>query len=261
MININNELSELLKEIFYTSSKDLKEYIPIIKNSKNIINIIPYFLSHNKNNKEDIDYIFNLVNELKELFKLNNNLIPLFMNKSIYSSGKSFYECLIMLFLKEYFDYKKISTIEELIKIINIDYPLSKNKLDIIYNYLSQYFMNDANNILTPNLFERYLHLLHFMYTNHSDNLIENENMKNKNYIYFNGINSKLSFILNQNSCNHDTDFPTLENGFSFVFWIKLNSKIIEQYFQILNNKRDINLIKINIGGELLMVKLISPNI
>ena len=259
MININNELSELLKEIFYTSSKDLKEYIPIIKNSKNIINIIPYFLSHNKNNKEDIDYIFNLVNELKELFKLNNNLIPLFMNKSIYSSGKSFYECLIMLFLKEYFDYKKISTIEELIKIINIDYPLSKNKLDIIYNYLSQYFMNDANNILTPNLFERYLHLLHFMYTNHSDNLIENENMKNKNYIYFNGINSKLSFILNQNSCNHDTDFPTLENGFSFVFWIKLNSKIIEQYFQILNNKRDINLIKINIGGELLMVKLISP--
>ena len=259
MTNINNELSELLKGIFFEELKNINEYIPIIKNSKNITKIIPFFLTHSKNNKEDINYIINLINLIQNFFKINNNLIPLFMNNNFYANGKTFYECLIKLYLEEYICEENKIFIEELMKTININYSISKNIIEIIYQTLSQYFRNCEKNILTPNLLGRYLNLLSLMYSDPHSIIEDKEQNEIKNYLYFNGIDSKFSFILNKFSNNHVSDFPTLEKGFSFVFWIKLDFKLINEYFKILDDNIDINLIKINIGGKLLIVKLINP--
>jgi len=84
MTNINNELKELLNEIFYNDPENINRHFPIIKNSNNIAKIVPYFITHNTNNTEDIKYTMNLINILQEFFKMNNNLIHLFMKNSIY---------------------------------------------------------------------------------------------------------------------------------------------------------------------------------
>lgn len=260
MTNINNELKELLNEIFYNDPENINRHFPIIKNSNNIAKIVPYFITHNTNNTEDIKYTMNLINILQEFFKMNNNLIHLFMKNSIYSNGETFYECLIILYSKMYIEEKNKLLIEELIKNININYSLTKSNIEIIYQNLSRYFRNDAKDILTSDLLNRYLNLLNIMYSSSSTFLENKTKMEIKNYIYFNGIDSKFSFILNNHSCNHNTDFPTMEKGFSFVFWIKLDSKLINEYFSILNGKFSINLINVNIGGELLVVNLESPS-
>ena len=259
MTNINNEISELFKLIFFESSKNIKEYIPLIQNANNIQKIIPYFMTYNKNNVDDINYIINLINLLKEFFKTNNNLIPLFMKNSIYSDGNSFYEYLIILYLKEFIKEQNKSSIEELIKIININYPLSKNNLEFIYQNLSPFFRNEGKTILTSTLLNKYFFLLTIIYTEPLSNVENKEKGGINNYLYFNGYNSKLSFILNKYNCNHNTYFPSLQKGFTFAFWIQFDYKLIYEYFSILKGKVDINLIKINIGGELLNIKLESP--
>ena len=259
MNNINDEISQLLKEIFFKDTENINEYIPIIKNSNNISKIIPYLLSYNKNNEENNNYIINLIKIFQNYFKINNNLIPLFMDNSYYTNKITFYDCLITIYLKEYISEECKFFIEELMKTININYSISKNNLEAVYQNLSQYFRADAQNILTSNLLTKYLNLLNLMYSDPSSFIEGTKPKRIKNYLYFNGINSKLSFILNNFNCNHDDNFPTLEKGFSFVFWVKLDPKLIHEYFKILNNNIDINLIKINIGGELLVVKLISP--
>ena len=259
MSNINNELSELLKGIFFEELENIYEYVPIIRNSKNITKIIPFFLTHSKNNEEDMNSIINLVNLLQKFFKINNNLIPLFMNNNFYAIGKTFYECLIKLYLEEYICEENKLFIEELMKTININYSISKNIIETIYQNLSQYLRNCGKNILTQSLLGRYLNLLSLMYSDPYSIIEDKEQNQIQNYIYFNGIDSQLSFVLNKFSNNHISDFPTLEKGFSVVFWIKLDFKLINEYFKILDDNIDINLIKINIGGELLIVKLIDP--
>ena len=44
MSNINNEIISLLKEIFYELPNKVNEFLPIIKSSKNISKIIPFYL-------------------------------------------------------------------------------------------------------------------------------------------------------------------------------------------------------------------------
>ena len=259
MTNINNELSELFGETFYKVSKNVNEYIPIIKNSNSIAKIIPHFFNINKDKKESLNQLNDLLNLLNKYFKQNTNLIPLFLNNSIYNSGKTFYECLIILYLKDYLNEENKKVIEEIMKNININYPLSKNIIEFIYQNLSQYFTNEAKSPLTANLLNRYLNLLNLMYSNTSSISQSKTKKIVTNYIYFNGINSGLSLMINKYSSKNCNTFPTLEKGFSFVFWIKFDSKLINDYFKILNGKTNINLIKINIGGELLTVKLVNP--
>ena len=259
MTNINNELSELFGETFYKVSKNVNEYIPIIKNSNSIAKIIPHFFNINKDKKESLNQLNDLLNLLNKYFKQNTNLIPLFLNNSIYNSGKTFYECLIILYLKDYLNEENKKVIEEIMKNININYPLSKSIIEFIYQNLSQYFTNEAKSPLTSNLLNRYLNLLNLMYSNTSSISQSKTKKIVTNYIYFNGINSGLSLMINKYSSKNCNTFPTLEKGFSFVFWIKFDSKLINDYFKILNGKTNINLIKINIGGELLTVKLVNP--
>ena len=258
MSNINNEIISLLKEIFYELPNKVNEFLPIIKSSKNISKIIPFLLIYDTNKEEDINQAINLLFILKEFFILNNGLIPLFMKDTVTSRNTTFYECLINLFLNESINDDNKLIIEELIIYINKYYSLSKNSFEYIYQKLSKYYTNNSEQILTDKLLLRYLNLLNLLYTDISYNQKKSEEIKN--YIYFNGINSDLSFLLNNKSFNLNTDYPTIEKGCSFVFWIKLDRKLIEEYFKILPEKTNVNFIKINIGGQIILFKLIDPD-
>ena len=260
MTNINKEISSLLKEIFYEILNKENEFIPIIKSSDNIKKIIPFLLTYNTNKEEDINQIINVIFIIKEFFKINNNLIPLFMKNSVFSHDMSFYECLINLYLNESINDEDKLIIIELINYINSNYSISKHSLEYIYQKLSEYFTNNAKSQLTDKLLYRYLNLLNHIYTDKSKIIRDKNNKEIKNYIYFNGINSDLSFRINKNSCNPNTDFPTLEKGCSISFWINLDRKLIEEYFKILPDNIYIDLIKINIGGQMILLQLINPD-
>ena len=144
----------------------------------------------------------------------------------------------------------------------NVSIP--KFLLEYIYQKIAVYLRynsnNDIINKLNQNIFMRYLNLLEIFYTNSLDNNInkiyndsyENE-IENKindyietdqkkdarNYIYFNGYNSKMTILLNRCSNNINCDFPTLEIGCSFVFWINLDKNIIKDYYNINNEKNN----------------------
>ncbi len=263
MSYINKELSSLLKEIFYELPNNENEFLPIIKTSKNIIKIIPFLLTYNTSKEEHINLNINLLFIIKEFFSLNNNLIPLFMRDSIFSHNMSFYECLITLYLNESINNENKSVIEELIELINKNYSLSKNSLEYIYQKLSEYYTNKAKIILTDKLLLRYLNLLNLLYTDKDVSSINNNQdkklkKKTKNYIYFNGLNSGLSVIINNNSIIPNTNFPNLVKGCTFAFWIHLDRILIEAYFKLLPEKTYINLVKINIGGQIIYFQLIN---
>ena len=263
MSYIDKELSSLLKGIFYELPNNVNEFLPIIKTSKNIINTIPFLLTYNTNKEEHINQNINLLFIIKEFFTLNNNLIPLFMRDSIFSHNMSFYECLITLYLNESINNENKSVLEELIKLINKNYSLSKNSFEYIYQKLSQYYTNKAKIILTDKLLLRYLNLLNLLYTDTDVSSINNNqdielNKRTKTYIYFNGLNSGLSLTINNNSIIPNTNFPNLEKGCTFVFWIHLDKRLIEEYFKLLPEKTYINLVKINIDGQIIYFQLIN---
>ena len=260
MSNLNKEIFLLLKNIFYELPNKVNEYLPIIKSSANIKNIIPFLLTYNTNKEEDINQVINLLFILKEFFSINNNLIPLFMKNSIFSNDMSFYECLITIYLNENINDDNKLVLEELINLINANYSVSKHSLSYIYQKLSKYFTNEAKSKLTDRLLYRYLNLLNHIYTDKSLLNYVRGNKKIKNYIYFNGINSNFSFAINKNSCNPNTDFPTFEKGFSISFWINLDRKLTEEYFKILPDKANINFLKLNAGGQIILFQLHDPD-
>ena len=86
-----------------------------------------------------------------------------------------------------------------------------------------------------------------------SENIIPNEinfEKEIKNYIYFNGINSFLYLKLNEKSNNLNIDFPTLENGVSFIFWYFIKKELMKKYYEIdeLDEKNKFILMDIKIG-------------
>ena len=261
MTNLSKEICLLLKDIFYELPNNINSFLPIVKSSDKIKNVIPFLLTYDTNKEEDINQNINFLFILKEFFNINNNLIPLFMKNSIYYHNKSFYDCLLTLYLNENINDDDKLILEELINYINENYSISKQDLAFIYQELSKYFKNEAKIKLTESLLYRYLNLLNHIYTDKISINKDKNKKKVKNYIYFNGINSGLSFMINKNSCNVNTDFPTLEKGNSFVFWIKLERKLIEEYFKILPDKTYISFIKLNIGGDLILFQLINPDI
>ena len=125
----------------------------------------------------------------------------------------------------------------------------------------------------------KYLNLLHLCY---KDNSIKakneeksksvdfqeiNETKKNKeikNYMYFSGINSSLTLKLNTNSTSFITDFPSLENGLSIVFWINIDKTILSEYNNIYKadnkNSFQIDLVTLNIAEHKIKLVLKSNN-
>ena len=255
--------------------------------------------SNNENTNENNDsYDLTFKNKIEiltilmTLFKLNKNLINLFTNKCK-SNVTYFLEPIIDLYLSEELTIDSdISFLEQMIIFIINNVSIPKFLLEYIYQKLAVYLRYNSNNIpinkLTQNIFIRYLNLLEIFYTNsldvnifniYNNNNISNENemMENiitnyfdvdqqkeiKNYIYFNGYKSKLSILLNLSSNNINCDFPTLEYGCSFVFWINLDKNLINDYYTInkeKDNNKVIKLISFILGGHQINLQLINTD-
>ena len=279
----------LLNDIFLETKTAPKKLIPIIKSSDKIPSIIP-FLNDSKNQiKDKIDIISTLIS----LFKYNKNLIPCFIEKFT-SNRYNFYEPLIKIYLDNNISNDGRLKIEDMIKLLNINITTPKSALEYVYQKLSNYFKNEGNNtnkdILTEKIMLKYLNLLKLLYSEEmpknmeknqnqiqiQDNINKSEkgrintivnkvgksthipNYKVRNYIYFNGKDSKLSFKLNRESKNLNSDFPTLEYGFSFIFWIHLKKESVESFFKYFPSNI-VSLINIEVVGH--KIKLILKDI
>ena len=281
--NKANEKIFLLTNILHNIPNKPGQLLPLIS-SPNEIHVLFSFLNYkDENSTEQNNNIYNtimtkiqLLNYLMELFKMNNNLIFLFIKKCK-SNFKSFFDPLIDIYLNEYTKDNNKIIIEKLLQLIIKHVSIQKNTLEYIYQKLSIYFRKDAKKKLTENLLLKYLNLLDIFYTCSltDTSTIENidEEMNNfsinnnyiettediKNFIYLNGHNNKVSLILNNSSTNINTDFPTLEYGFTFLFWLNLDQKLIESYFILhKNDGQTINLVNILIGGHQIKLQLIN---
>ena len=257
-------------------------------------------LNNENNNKKDDLEDLNFKNKIEiftiimALFKQNKNLINLFAKKCK-TNITYFLEPIIDLYLNEelIIDSDKEFLEQMIIFIIN-NVSIPKFLLEYIYQKLAIYLRYNSNNQkiqkLNQNIFKRYLNLLEIFYTNSLDNNIDkiynnNNNssgegeatMENiitnyfdaevqkeiKNYIYFNGYNSKMSILLNLSSNNINCDFPTLEYGCSFVFWINLDKNVINDYYTINNDKnynnKTMKLISFILGGHQINLALLNP--
>ena len=226
-----------------------------------------------KDKKNSIIEKGEIIISLFQLFKANGILLPSFMKKKI-SNVINFYEPLIDLYLtkdEDINEYKDL--IEKLIKLIRSNITLTKGPLEYIYQKLTLYYDSkegEEKERLNENQMLKYLNLLKIFYTEglKENNIFakssftldtNNQNFKEiKNYIYFNGIRSGISLGLNKNSINPNVDYPTLEHGLSFIFWIYIDSNLIKKYLEI-NNKIEINLVVINIAGE--QIKLVLKDL
>ena len=260
---------QLLTSIFNVSQDDEFKISPILKDSNNISKLILFL----KDKKNSIIEKGEIIISLFQLFKANGLLLPSFMKKKI-SNVINFYEPLIDLYLtkdEDINEYKDL--IEKLIKLIRSNITLTKGPLEYIYQKLTLYYDSkegEEKERLNENQMLKYLNLLKIFYTEglKENNIFakssftldtNNQNFKEiKNYIYFNGIRSGISLGLNKNSINPNVDYPTLEHGLSFIFWIYIDSNLIKKYLEI-NNKIEINLVVINIAGE--QIKLVLKDL
>ena len=299
--NQNKNHLSLLKKIFHISPSAQNQFLPIIISTDDIPRLF-YYLNKKRNesnNKENNDFPeYNFQNKIEilkilmDLFKSNKSLINLFQSKCK-SYDSYFLEPIIDLYLSEELinDSDKSFLEQMLIFIIN-NVSMPKFLLECIYQKLAIYLRYNSENIkinkLNRNTFLRYLNLFEIFYTNSLDNNIiniysnknnsnENEMTENiitnyfdqdqqkeiKNYIYFNGYNSKMNILLNLSSNNINCDFPTLEYGCSFVFWINLDKNVINDYYKI-NKEKNINkimtLISFILGGHQISLQLINSN-
>ena len=265
----NNELISLLSSIFYESPFEKDEFLPIIRETKSIPNVIS-FLKPKNNAKMNIDNEISLMFFLKNLFSENNNLIPLFINQCK-KNKETFIESLINFYLNEEIEGQSLQMIEDLINTIIYHISISKNNIEYIYQQLTTYFnikqdeVNADTPILTEQLLLRYLKLLNFFYTDiKNENLSNDKNVKDmkdkiiRNYLYFNGLNSGMTLILNKSSNNINIDFPSLNEGLSLIFHINLDNELLDNYFKAILSpeNKNIFLIKISIGSHLISVVL-----
>ena len=287
-------VSPLNKDMFIPillSTDDIPKLFFYLNKSNNLTEDIK---DNKEKEKENDNEEFTFQNKIEiltilmSLFKSNKSLISLFMNKCG-SNVTYFFEPIIDVYLSEELklDSDKAFLEQMIIYIIyNVNFP--KFSLEYIYQKLAVYLRynsnNDIINKLNQNIFMRYLNLLEIFYTNSLDNNInkiyndsyENE-IENKindyietdqkkdarNYIYFNGYNSKMTILLNRCSNNINCDFPTLEIGCSFVFWINLDKNIIKDYYNINNEKNNnkiMTLISFILGGHQIMLQLINTD-
>ena len=275
--NNPNEKIFLFTNIFHAIPNNPSKLLPLVS-SPNDINILFSFLNYNNENTEEnikdenykktIYTKIQLLNFLMSLFKINSNLIYLFLKKCK-SNIKSFFNPIIDIYLNEHTTDENKKIIEDLLELIIKNVSTQKTILEYIYQRLSVFFRNDAKITLTESLLVKFLNLLNLFYTSSFndkstiDNLANfNEIEKNKeikNFIYLNGNNNKLSLILNNVSTNINTDFPTLENGFSFIFWINMEKHLIESFFLLhKDDGQTINLINVIFEGHQIKLQLLS---
>ena len=254
-------------DIFHFKQGKSNKILPIIKNTFKIRNLISFL----KSKKNIIDNKLEIISKLFFLFQSNISLIPFFLRECKKNNLNLLYESIFDIYLYEDIKRENEEFLEKLIKLIITNTTLPKAAPDYLYQKLSRFFKIENCFELNEKLFMKYLNLLHLCY---KDNSIDNEenisndikpqppagfeeigvvkkNKEIKNYMYFSGINSSLTLNINKNSSSAITDFPNLENGLSFVFWINLDKNVLTEYYNIYNNENNpfqIDLITLNIS-------------
>ena len=215
-----------LSNIFY-KNPDNDTLTSIIKNTDRIKDIPIYLL----NNAVLLENKKAILKSLLDIFLENIFLINFFQIQTKFNDY-SFIESLIELYIKE---KEENEILLNLIILCNIYIPVTKNMMEIVFNNLSKYFRNEATHKLDEQYLIKHLKLLNVLIINKKDKIIEK--------IYFSGLNSKLDIKLNEKeSTGFKIDYPLIKNGFFTSFSIKINKKILNQYFQI-NKGIEINLI------------------
>ena len=265
----NEQLMNLLNSIFPASPTEKDEFLPIIKDMKNLPNIIQ-FVNLDRNIKINLDNIISLIYFLKNLFCENSDLIPVF-TQNCFKNDKTFLNCLIDLYLDKRIEKQSLIMIEDLIQNINFNVSISKKILKYIYQKLNYYFninqkrIEVYTQILTESILLRYLKLLNIFYTDiKSQNNLEDKTSKSindkiiRNYFYFNGINSGISIQLNKSSNNLNISSPSLYDGCTIIFYVNPDQELLNNYFEhvIPQNKCNVTLIKLLVGTHLLALEL-----
>ena len=259
--------------IFYISPTEHDEFLPIVKDMKNIPNIIS-FINSNTSLQMNLDNNISLVFFLKNLFSENNDLMPLFIKRCV-KDKKTFLESLVNLYLEEKVVGQSQTLVEELINNINYNVSVDKSVFEFIYQKLSYYFNVDYHLksekivYLTDKDLLKYLRLLNIFYTDlKNENVDSNEKEEKKrtkpedklirNYFYFNGLNSKMTLSLNKSCNNINIDNPTLVEGLTLICYVNLDRELLDYYFKnVLSNSNDkVSLIKLFIGIHLISLEL-----
>lgn len=250
-------------DIFIESKTNKGKLLPLLNSSNKIPDIFQYLNDDKCQIKNKIICLTKLISLIKE----NKNIIPCIID-TFTSKRLNLFEPLINLYLDKNITKEGLFKVEELIRILITNITIPKSTLEFIYQKLTKFFNykgeNSNKDILTENYFIQHMNLLKIFYGNEMQNdldQIQEQNINNisnidkarvntiinkvgksthipdykiKNYIYFNGKDSKLNFKLNSSSRNLNSDYPTLEYGFSFIFWLYLKG-IIGNIFQKLS--------------------------
>ena len=257
-VTYNRQLISFLNSIFYESPNETDEFLPIIKDARNIPNIIP-FINIFQDAEMNLDNAVSLIFFLKNLFLENNDLIPVFI-KLCTKNKITFLESLVNLYLQEKLPNESLIMIEDLINDINYNVSICKNIFEYIYQKLNIYFnikqtVNKNNNkILTESVLLRYLKLLNIFYTDikKENELTEQQKSNNedkiiRNFFYFNGQNSGITLSLNKTSNNLSIDSPTLIDGCTVIFYVNLDKEILDKYFQAFFSADNENIILVQL--------------
>ena len=252
----NEEVQKILSSIFMIENKS-STILPLLISSKNISDLIIYLI----NIDNPLELKLEIITNLLTFFKNNENLITIFMRPIFYNSKLITLMCpLIDLYISSSLKDEQISIIEQFIKFILSHNSIDKSTVEYAYQKLSLYFTNKIKlEVLDEKLFSKYLNLLYLLY---SENKVSNEinaGKEIKNYISFNGDNSFLYLKLNKKSNNLNNDFPTLENGISFIFWFYIKKELMMKYNE-LNEKNKFILIDIKIGEHKISLVLDDLN-
>ena len=263
MENNNKKSFSFISDIFHYKESDSNLIFPIIKNPYKIENLISFL----KSKEYNINDKYEEIQKLFDLFKSNIFLIPFFIRCCKKNNLNLLYESIFDIYLNQEIQKDREYEIENILKLIMINTTLPKSAPEYLYQKMSTFFNEEKKGELNEQLFMKYLNLLHLCYKDNSLEKQQNSIKKNsfndfeeiedvqkktetKNYIYFNGINSSLTFKINNNS-NSSNAFPSIENGLSFVFWINLDKNLLINYntiYNLDNNPLKINLILMNVA-------------
>ena len=173
-VKYDSMLMTLLNSIFYPSPDEADEFLPIVKDMKNIPNIIS-FLNSDKNIQMDLNNRISLVFFLKNLFSENNDLIPLFIKRCV-QNKKTLLESIVDLYLNDTIYGESQALLEDFMNNVNFTVSVSRNIFEYIYQKISVYYniyqkVTYEKTNLSGKLLLKYLKLLNIFYTD-----VKNEN-------------------------------------------------------------------------------------
>ena len=263
-----NQSLIVLQKIFNSLNNKI---VPIINKTEELYSIINYLID----DSQEINNKFQIIFYLTLIFRENKALIHYFISKCK-SENINLLECIINLYLKENLDEQNKKIIWFLFNLIIENSAVPKSIYEFIYQKMSYFYIDDNMSKITEEFLVKIFKLLQILYKDSSqlsENndiikgiknevvLVNNYKKKEKdisNYIYFNGKGSSISLTLNRNSVNVNSQFPTIENGCSILFWANVDKQLTEHYFNI-NKNIAVNLVTIIISGH--QIRLIYDNV